>query len=80
MVMSLETMVDVCLCILEEHLKPCQNAVVPQKRDLKVRIGAPVRFERSHRGSKVSNVPQESRVITRLARECVAALQRDDVL
>ena len=57
-----------------------KGAVVPQKRDLKVRIGAPIEIRKITPWLEGLNVPQKSRVITRLARECVAALQRDEVL
>ena len=63
--LSLETMVDVLPMHLGGTFEAMpKGAVVPQKRDLKVRIGAPI-------STKITpwleglTVPQQSRVITR---------------
>ena len=79
--LSLETMVDVLPMHLGGTFEAMpKGAVVPQKRDLKVRIGAPIEIRRIQPWLEGLNVPQQSRVITRLAQECVAALQQDHVL
>ena len=79
--LSLETMVDVLPMHLGGTFEAMpKGAVVPQKRDLKVRIGAPIEIRKISPWLDGLNVPQKSRVITRLARECVEALQKDDVL
>jgi len=79
--LSLETMVDVLPMHLGGTFEAMpKGAVVPQKRDLRVRIGAPIEVRKISPWLDGLNVPQKSRVITRLARECVAALQKDQVL
>ena len=79
--LSLETMVDVLPMHLGGTFEAMpKGAVVPQKRDLKVRIGAPIEVRKIQPWLEGLNVPQQSRVITRLAQECVAALQQDHVL
>ncbi len=79
--LSLETMVDVLPMHLGGTFEAMpKGAVVPQKRDLKVRIGAPIEVRKIKPWLEGLNVPQQSRIITRLAQECVAALQKDEVL
>jgi long-chain acyl-CoA synthetase len=79
--LSLETLVD----ILPMHLGGTfeampKGAVVPQKRDLRVRIGPPVQVRQILPWVPDLNVPQKSRLITRLAQKSVAELQEDRVL
>lgn len=79
--LSLETLVDVLPMHLGGTFEAMpKGAVVPQKRDLNVRIGAPIRVRQILPWMQGLNVPQQSRVITMLAQKCVAELKVDRVL
>ncbi len=79
--LSLETNVDVLPMHLGGTFEAMpKGAVVPKKRDLKVRIGAPIEVRKIKPWLEGLNVPQQSRMITRLAQESVAALQAERVL
>ena len=79
--LSIETNVD----ILPMHLGGTfdampKGAIVPKKRDLKVRIGAPIRLREVLPWLQEYKLPQQARILTKLAQLCVAELQEGRIL
>ena len=79
--LAIETNVD----ILPMHLGGTfdampKGAVVPKKRDLTVRIGAPIRLKDVVSHLDGYSVPQQARIVTKMAEMCVGELKEHRVL
>ena len=79
--LALETNVD----ILPMHLGGTfdampKGAIIPKKRDLAVRIGAPICLKDIKPHIEEYSIPQQARIITKLAEMCVTELKEHRVL
>lgn len=79
--LAIETNVDILPMHLEGTFDAMpKGAVVPKKRDLKVRIGAPICLKDVIPHLEEYSVPQQARIVTKMAEMCVGELKEHRVL